>query len=103
MISSLQTHKTYRFLDADPKFFKYSKSIINISPILSNICNIYFRTKIFSKSLKIVEIIPIYKKIDSCESTNYRPISILSQFHKILKNPSTTDCTNFSQKKFLER
>ena len=36
-----------------------------------------------SNSLKIAEVIPVFKKGDSNLFTNYRPISILSQISKI--------------------
>ena len=35
--------------------------------------------------MKIAEIIPIFKNGQQTEFTNYRPISILSQFSKILE------------------
>ena len=36
--------------------------------------------------LKIAKVIPLYKKGIVCSTTNYRPISLLSNFVKILEN-----------------
>jgi len=56
-----------------------------IAPILSNIFNIYAKTGEFLDCLKITEVIPVFKKGDALKATNYRPISILSQFDKIFE------------------
>ena len=39
----------------------------------------------FPDALKIVEIMPIFKKNDPNQKANYRPISLLLQFSKILE------------------
>ena len=56
-----------------------------ISPIISNLFNLCIETGVFLKCLKIAEVIPIYKKGDQNMPTNYRPISLLSQFDKIFE------------------
>ena len=64
----------------------------------------YLRTGVFPNSLKIAEIIPIYKKGDPCESTNYCPISILSQLDKILEKFIYNRLYKFlKKKKILKR
>ena len=44
-----------------------------------------FETGVFPNSLKIAEVVPIFKKGDQSKATNYRPISLLFQFDKILE------------------
>ena len=42
-------------------------------------------TGIFSESLKLATVIPIFKKADPLACTNYRPISLTSSISKILE------------------
>ena len=77
-----------------------------ISPIISNLFNLCrpIETGVFPNCLKIAEVIPIYKKGDQNMPTNYRPISLLSQFDKIFEKMLFLDCfrimikINFSAK-----
>ena len=57
----------------------------DISEHLSINFNISFATGIFPENLKVVKVIPIHKKDSKLESSNYRPISILSNIDKILE------------------
>ena len=52
---------------------------------LTYICNLSFQTGIFRNSMKTAKVIPIYKNGDRHSFTNYRPISLLPQFSKILE------------------
>ena len=53
-----------------------------------------FESGVFANCLKIAEVVPVFKKGDRSKATNYRPISLLSQFDKIKKyiylSPSIT-------------
>ena len=40
---------------------------------------------IFPNEMKIAKVIPVFKAGDKCKFTNYRPISLLQQFKKILE------------------
>ena len=59
-------------------------SIDLLASALSQICNISFSTGIVPDRLKISKVIPVFKSEDSTKFTNYRPISILPCFSKIL-------------------
>ena len=67
-----------------------SMSVIKkvIQPItlpLTAIFNMSFQTGVFPSSMKLAKIIPVFKSGSKAEFNNYRPISLLSQFSKILE------------------
>ena len=49
---------------------------------LFNLCT---RTGTYPDLMKVAEVIPIFKKGQEHKLTNYRPISLLSQFNKIFE------------------
>ena len=57
----------------------------HISAQLSLIFNESFQYGIFPVKLKIAKVIPIFKKGDASKNSNYRPISLLSIFSKIVE------------------
>uniref|UniRef100_A0A3Q3J5Q4 Reverse transcriptase domain-containing protein n=1 Tax=Monopterus albus TaxID=43700 RepID=A0A3Q3J5Q4_MONAL len=62
------------------------KSVIDgCSKPLTYIFNLSFQSGKFPNSMKIAKVIPLYKSGDRHNITNYRPISLLSQFSKILE------------------
>ena len=52
---------------------------------LSYICNMSLTSGIFPNNMKIAKVIPLYKANGKNEFTNYRPVSLLPQFSKILE------------------
>lgn len=65
---------------------KIVKEVIEvIAKPLSHICNLSFRTGKFPSEMKTAKVIPLYKSGDRHHFTNYRPVSLLSQFSKILE------------------
>jgi len=62
------------------------KSVIgNVSHILSDIFNMSLSSGIFPNRLKIAKVIPLYKSDMKTLVNNYRPISVLPCFSKILE------------------
>ena len=56
-----------------------------ISVNLSDLINESFETGCFRDKLKIVKVIPVFKKGLTTKKSNYRPISLLSIFSKIFE------------------
>ena len=83
IIDQLKNNKAVRYNDVETKFIKYGKFII--APIISELFNVCAINGVFPNCLKIAEVIPIFKKGDKNNLTNYRPISLLSQFDKIIE------------------
>ena len=83
IIDSFKDSKATRYTDTEAKFIKISKSMI--SPFLCKLINDCFSKGVYPNCLKIAEVIPIFKKGDRKEASNYCPISMLSQFDKILE------------------
>lgn len=57
---------------------------INISPVC-HLFNLSLQTGYIPSQLKLAKVIPIYKSSDKHLFTNYRPISLLSSFSKLLE------------------
>ena len=62
---------------------KYISDII--AGPLAYIANLSFQTGTFPDNMKIAKIIPLFKSGDEQIYTNYRPVSLLPQFSKILE------------------
>ena len=65
------------------KLLKISAPII--VPHLVSIFNLSFKTGIFPDLMKLAKVVPIFKAGSKLLVTNYRPISLLSVFSKILE------------------
>ena len=52
---------------------------------LVHIFNISFSTGIFPSEMKMAKVIPLFKSENKSDFSNYRPISLISQFSKILE------------------
>ena len=82
-IDQLKNKNAVRYNDIETKFIKYSKHII--APIISDLFIVCVSNGVFPNCLKIAEVIPVFKKGDKNNPYNYQPISLLSQFDKILE------------------
>ena len=99
IIDLFKDSKATRYTDAKFKSTKISKSII--SPFLCKLINDCFSKGVYSNCMKITKVIPIFKKGDSKEASNYCPISILSQFDKIVEKLIYSCMINFIEKNGL--
>jgi len=52
---------------------------------LTHVYNSSFSTSVVPDKLKVAKVIPIYKKGNADEPSNYRPISLLSTFNKVME------------------
>jgi hypothetical protein len=70
-----------------------------LSKPLEILFNASFATGIVPQSFKIARIIPVFKKGDYRSLNNYRPISLLSIFNKLLEKLMYTRLINFLEQK----
>jgi len=96
VIRSLKDKKSIRLEDVDSKFLKFNTNLI--APILENIFNSCAKTGEFPDCLKIAEVISVFRKGDTMKATNYRYISILSQFDKIFEKLLCSRIYNYLEK-----
>lgn len=72
--------------DSNEIDMKIVKNVIEgISQPVTYICNLSFQTGKFPNKMKIAKVVPLYKSGDRHHFTNYRPLSLLPQFSKILE------------------
>ena len=84
--------------------FKVIKFIPNnILKALSHIFKLSLFQGKFIKHFKTAQIIPIYKKDNSKNITNYRPISVLPCFSKLLEKIVQVRLTNFLKNDFFHK
>jgi len=82
-INKLKTDKSPGIDEIPPKVVKASANFM-LYP-LSCVFNLSFKQGIVPDPLKIAKVVPIYKKGQKSLTSNYRPISLLSIFNKILE------------------
>ena len=82
-INKLKTDKSPGIDEIPPKLVKASANFL-LYP-LSCVFNLSFKQGIVPDPLKIAKVVPIYKKGQKSLTSNYRPISLLSIFNKILE------------------
>ncbi len=95
-----QTHTYSHLLDLSifSFLFQYWHWTTGIVKPLIYICNVSFHTGIFPNKIKTTIVILLYKSGDKHYFTNYRPVSLLSQFSKILEKLFTVRLNNFIEK-----
>ena len=95
VISNLK-NKSYGINSIPVSIFKLIKSFI-VHP-LTTLINFSFQSGIFPDCLKVANIIPIFKKDDPTEMSNYRPIAILPLLSKIFEKVIYNRLLNFIRK-----
>ena len=73
-------------------------TVKQISKPLSHICNKSFENRTFPDKMKIAKVVPIFKAGERNSFTNYRPVSLLPQFSKILEKLFHSRLENFLDK-----
>ena len=61
------------------------KCFEEISEPVKHLFNLSLEKRIFSEKMKIVKVIPLFKNGDPDNITNYRPISVLPCFSRVLE------------------
>ena len=69
--------------ELSPAIIKQAKDPL-IDPLL-NICNLSISEGVFPSELKLANVVPVYKSGDEKLINNYRPVSVLPVFSKILE------------------
>ena len=68
---------------AKPSVFRGIKEFIKMP--LRHICNLSFNTGVFPWELQIANVVPIFKSGDDMLFFNYRPVSVLPVFSKVIE------------------
>ena len=83
LLNEINQLKNKATLDVRVSLIKYIKQEIIDNLVI--IFNKSFREGCFPEILKMAKVIPIYKEDDAANPNNYRPISLLSLFNKLLE------------------
>ena len=83
IVKNYKNKKSTDFNNIDMTIVK--QVIEGISKPFTFICNLSFQKGSFPSKMKIAKVIPLYKSGDKHQFTNYRPVSLLPQFSKILE------------------
>lgn len=74
------------------------KVISNVVIPFTHICNKSFSSGVFPSKMKIAKVIPIFKAGEKNVFTNYRPVSLLPQFSKLLEKLFNSRLDKFIEK-----
>ena len=98
----VNSYKNKTSLDCNDINITIVKKVIDyIVEPLTYICNQSFEQGIFPEQMKISKIIPLFKSGEKDNFTNYRPVSLLPQFSKILEKLFETRLDKFLEKNHL--
>ena len=83
IISKFKTGKSCGPTSIPVNIFKLIQ--LEVASPLAKIANLSFETGVQPEKLKMAKVIPIYKKGSKLSTSNYRPISLLSNINKIFE------------------
>ena len=99
IIHSLKCTDSHGYDEVSTRIIKISAPCI-LCP-LTLILNKILSTGVFPKRLKFSEVKPLYKKGIKTELSNYRPISLLPLFSKIIEKVLYKRVYNYLEKKYI--
>jgi Notch-like protein len=100
IINSLKTKDSFGYDGISTKILTLSAPFIS-SPI-NYICNRMQSQGVFPDRFKYATVIPLYKKGDRRNTSNYRPVSVLTSFSKTFETVMLTRIsTHFSKYNIL--
>ena len=92
-ITTLEIVETVKMLESKKSsvsggvsMFFIKKCIYSIARPLRHVFGLSFAEGIFPEQFKLAKVVPIHKGRDSRSADNYRPISLLNNFSKIIEN-----------------
>ena len=86
IITTVNTCKSKTSCDHNNIDMVIIKQVINyIVKPLAHVCSTSFEYGVFPDNMKVAKVVPLFKAGDRSVFSNYRPISLLSQFSKILE------------------
>jgi hypothetical protein len=104
-ITELELETVLKNMDANksPGYDNFSNKIIKLSATeiakpLTHIFNLTFENGIIPEKLKLAMVTPIFKANENNKFENYRPISVLSCFSKLLEKLMYNRLINFIDK-----
>ena len=82
-IARIPNNKSHGLYSCPTQILKCSSNVI--SNTLAESLNLSISTGVYPNKLKMAKIIPIFKTDDDTDPSNYRPISLLSNFNRIFE------------------
>lgn len=82
-ILSIPYKKTYGLYSCPMQLLKYVSDII--SQPLVTLLNVCVFQGVYPVKLKLSKIVPVFKFEDELDTNNYRPLSLLPNFHRIFE------------------
>ena len=95
-LKSLNSKKANTFKNIPPKLLKENSDICNDT--ILRVINNGIRTSQFPNDLKLADVTPIFKKVDSSDVKNYRPISVLPVMSKVFERILQKQITEYIDK-----
>ena len=96
---SIPNSKSHGLYFCPSQLLKYWSDAI--SPVFSYILNAFVTLGTYPLKLKMSKIIPIFKADDETDTSNYRPISLLSNFNRIFEEIMFERMRDFIEKHSL--